>query len=59
MRLHSMSEEISRGRHGLHSEMILASLPHDLTEPERKRALYERTCGEPLPEACWDRLRSA
>ena len=38
-------------------EMILASLPADLTEPERKRALYERTYGEPLPEACWDRLR--
>jgi hypothetical protein len=40
-------------------EMILASLPHDLTDPERKRALYERTYGEPLPEACWDRLLSA
>lgn len=38
-------------------EMILASLPPGLTEPERKRAIYERTYGEPLPEPCWDWLK--
>jgi hypothetical protein len=30
--------------------MVLASLPANLTEKERKRALYERIYGEPLPE---------
>lgn len=38
-------------------EMILASLPDGLSESERKRALYERTYGETLPQACWDWLR--
>ena len=30
--------------------MVLASLPTDLSELERKRALYERIYGEPLPD---------
>jgi len=30
--------------------MVLASLSADLTEKERKRALYERIYGEPLPD---------
>ena len=29
--------------------MVLASLPADLTENERKRRLFERLYGEPLP----------
>ncbi len=29
--------------------MVLASLPADLTETERKRRLFERLYGEPLP----------
>ncbi|MEQ1852555.1 MAG: hypothetical protein ABMA01_13305 [Chthoniobacteraceae bacterium] len=29
--------------------MALASLPGDLPEPERKRLLFERFYGEPLP----------
>jgi len=29
--------------------MVLASLPADLTETERKRRLFERIYGEPLP----------
>ncbi len=29
--------------------MVLASLPGDLPEPERKRQLFERLYGEPLP----------
>jgi hypothetical protein len=29
--------------------MVLASLPADLTEAERKRRLFERLYGEPLP----------
>lgn len=29
--------------------MVLASLPGDISEPERKRMLYERFYGEPLP----------
>ena len=29
--------------------MVLASLPTDLTESERKRRLFERLYGEPLP----------
>ena len=29
--------------------MVLASLPPDLTESERKRRLFERLYGEPLP----------
>ena len=29
--------------------MALASLPADLSEPERKRLLFERFYGEPLP----------
>jgi len=30
--------------------MVLASLRADLPEPERRRALFERIYGEPLPE---------
>ena len=29
--------------------MVLASLPTDLSESERKRRLFERLYGEPLP----------
>ncbi len=29
--------------------MVLASLPTDLSEAERKRRLFERIYGEPLP----------
>ena len=29
--------------------MVLASLPDDLPEPDRKRLLFERYYGEPLP----------
>ena len=29
--------------------MVLASLPADLTESERKQRLFERLYGEPLP----------
>lgn len=29
--------------------MVLASLPANLSEPERKRLLFERFYGEPLP----------
>lgn len=29
--------------------MALASLPADLREPERKRSLFQRFYGEPLP----------
>ena len=29
--------------------MVLASLPADLTDAERKRRLFERLYGEPLP----------
>lgn len=33
--------------------VVLASLPADLSELERKRRLFERVYGEPLPrEAC-------
>ena len=32
-------------------DMVLASLPPDLTELERKRRLYQRIYGEPLPDA--------
>ena len=32
--------------------MVLASLPADLPEHERKRLLYERVYGEPLPDGC-------
>lgn len=31
--------------------VLLASLPTHLSEAERKRQLYERFYGEPLPEA--------
>lgn len=31
-------------------EMILASLPKDLSEAERKKMLYERLYGENMPE---------
>ena len=31
-------------------ELILASLPKDLTELERKKRLFERIYGFPLPE---------
>jgi len=30
--------------------MVLASLPADLTENERKRQLFQRIYGEPLPD---------
>lgn len=36
-------------------EMIIASIPKNLSEREFKKQLYERTYGEPLPE---DFLRS-
>ncbi len=35
--------------------MVLASLPADLTETERKRRLFERLYGETLPEPTWNR----
>ena len=31
--------------------IVLASLPKDISEPERKRMLYERFYGEHLPTA--------
>lgn len=31
-------------------EMVLASLPAGLSDEERRRRIYERTYGEPLPE---------
>ncbi len=31
--------------------MVLASLPPDLSNPERKRRLFERIYGEPFPIA--------
>jgi hypothetical protein len=31
--------------------MVLASLPADLPETERKRRVFERLCGESLPTA--------
>jgi hypothetical protein len=31
--------------------MVLASLPPDLTESERKAQLFQRLYGEPMPEA--------
>jgi hypothetical protein len=31
--------------------IVLASLPANISEPERKRMLYERFYGEPLPTA--------
>lgn len=31
-------------------ELIIASLPEDLSEKEFKKQYYERMCGEPLPE---------
>ena len=30
-------------------KMVLASLPEDISEDERKRQLFERIYGEPLP----------
>lgn len=32
-------------------EMILSSLPRDLDEPSRRRMLFERLHGMPLPDA--------
>jgi len=34
--------------------MVLASLPADLSARDRKRLLYERIYGEPLPESAVD-----
>ncbi len=34
--------------------MVLASLPADLTDIERKRRLFERLYGEPLPSHAGD-----
>jgi hypothetical protein len=34
--------------------IVLASLPQNISEPERKRMLYERFYGEDLPAACDD-----
>jgi hypothetical protein len=31
--------------------IVLASLPGDISEPERRRILYERFYGEPLPNS--------
>lgn len=31
-------------------QIILASMPKNLSEAEQKRFIYERTYGEPLPE---------
>jgi hypothetical protein len=31
--------------------VVLASLPGDISEPERRRILYERFYGEPLPNS--------
>lgn len=38
-------------------EMMAASFPDNLTKAERKRALYERTYGESMSEACWEWLK--
>jgi hypothetical protein len=39
-------------------EMILASLPKDLPEADRKKMLYERLHGEKLPDAVYERLKA-
>ncbi len=40
-------------------EMILASLPKELPEAERKKMLYERLYGEAMPEELFLRLQKA
>lgn len=35
-------------------KMVLASLPADLSDSERKRRLFERIYGEPLPKGMID-----
>jgi len=40
-------------------EMILASLPEDITEPERKKMLYERYYGEAMPEELYARIQKS
>lgn len=45
MRMGAQSFEAARA-------MILASLPRDLREKERKKLLYQRIYGEPLPDFC-------
>ena len=39
-------------------EMILASLPKDLPEADRKKMLYKRLHGEKLPDPVYERLKA-
>jgi hypothetical protein len=39
--------------------MVLASLPADLSETDRKRRLYERVYGEPVPTRVACHLKNA
>lgn len=36
-------------------KIVLASMPKNLSEPEQKRYIYERTYGEPLPDDFFSR----